>query len=105
MEHRVRIAKQIIARLGANFSPEIAQAYTRALDALARISDDLEDTLKCNVHTSRHADPSRHEDIMSLAKFLESQKIFTFDASRTKGADFTTIFNQLQHLAFGGEGA
>jgi len=48
MEHRIRLAKEFLGRLGANFSPEIAQAYTRALDALIALVEDTEETVRPN---------------------------------------------------------
>ena len=45
MEHQVKAAKDFLDRLGANFSPGIAQAYTRALDALRDLVEDIEESL------------------------------------------------------------
>jgi len=52
MEHRIRHCKMFLGRLGANFQPKIAQAYTRSLDALAGVVEDVEETLKCAIRTT-----------------------------------------------------
>ena len=94
IEHRIREAKIILGRLGANFSPGIAQAYTRALDDLTRLSNDLRASIDGNVHTSRHADPDRHQDVLSLAKFLERKEVFKVTPGRQNDTNtkFTSIY-------------
>ena len=66
-EHRIREAKEFLGRLGANFSPKIAQAYTRSLDSLAALVDDLEATLECPVSTSRHS-TRRHPQACQVSR-------------------------------------
>jgi hypothetical protein len=82
MEHRICQAKGFLNRLGANFSPGIAQAYTRSLDVLTDLADDLDAALDCRVPTSRHSNPDRHSDILKLAVYLEIDPIFEYQQGR-----------------------
>ena len=94
MEHRIRQCKEFLGRLRANFQPKIAQAYTRALDSLAAVVEDIEKTLQCNVRTTQHFAPNRHDDILSLAKYLESEGVFVrFNNRPSKtGKSFGSLF-------------
>jgi hypothetical protein len=82
MEHRIRQAKGFLNRLGANFSPGIAQAYTRSLDVLTDLADDVDEALDCRVPTSRHSDPDRHPDVLKLAVYLEIDGVFEYQQGR-----------------------
>ena len=82
-EHRIKLAKAFLNRLGVNFSPAFAQHYTRSLDVLTALAEEVDESLLCRARTSHHTDPDRTTSVKSLASFIKRMEWFIHDAERT----------------------
>ena len=92
-EHRIKLAKAFLNRLGVNFSPAIAQYYTRSLDVLSALAEEVDESLECRARTSHHTDLDRTASEKSLAGYVQLMGWFSNVAGRTseRRAQVTSI--------------